>query len=388
MFLIERLVGVGVYSLVLVLFCVSLVGKSGKEIKRLLFFYSIVLSIMAYNYVPYKTADLYRIYEYVEIFKNYSFSQLWENTVTNSDLGSAAVLYWAFAKIGMPKLLPSVAAFVCYNCIFYIISKTAEKHQISGTNVAIALFFYMTTETYMSIIAGIRCMLGVVLLAFCFFRENYEKKVNILHLPLYIISFFIHAFSAVLIILRFIIPVLSAQRTILSKIVHLSVFAVAMALLYNYTGDYLVHITSRAWGYIENDMYSYGWGYIIDLFAWITMVAVIYRHRRYKEDENATDLNGLKTFLCICLFSAIAFCFEYSIFTRLILHISPILCLPILMNVLQKNDSEYCKNDENKMLTQTAHGSAFNYLFVCASVLLLLLSCSRGEMSGLKFFVL
>ena len=187
---------------------------------------------------------------------------------------------------------------------------------------------------------------------------------------------------------RFIIPILAAKKTVFIKIVYLSVFVVAAAFLYNYLGNYLEHIASRAWGYIEKDMYSYGWGYVIDSSAWIAMSAVIYRHRRYKENENSTDLNQLKTFLCICLFAAIVFFFEYSIFTRLILHISPILCLPILMNVLQNNKSEYCKTNENKMIVNVAYSDTFNYLFVCASVLLLLLSCSRGEMSGLKFFVL
>jgi len=78
MFLFERLIGVGIYSLVLVIVCFSLVGKGIKTIKRRLFFYSIILSIMAYNFVPYETADLYRIYEYVDAFQKYSFSSFRE----------------------------------------------------------------------------------------------------------------------------------------------------------------------------------------------------------------------------------------------------------------------------------------------------------------------
>ena len=183
MFLIERLVGVATYSIALVLICLSLVNATDKQIKRRLSLYVIILSVMAFLYVPYETADLYRIYQFVDAFQKYTFIELWEKQVMNSELRYASILYWAIGKIGVPQLLPALTTFVCYSCIFYIIYKTSEKNQISGRNVAITLFFYMALGSYIFVISGIRCMLGISLLAFCFYRENVENKFNILHIP-------------------------------------------------------------------------------------------------------------------------------------------------------------------------------------------------------------
>ena len=62
MFLIERLIGVGVYCCVLAAVYL-LLAASPMKCKTALGFYILVLSGMAVVYVPYRTADLYRIFK-------------------------------------------------------------------------------------------------------------------------------------------------------------------------------------------------------------------------------------------------------------------------------------------------------------------------------------
>lgn len=389
MFLLERLVGVGVYSLLLVLVCFSLVGKSSKKIKKRLFIYSIILSVLAYNYVPYETADLYRIYKAIESFGKYSFGEFWRIQTSGSQLDMANIIYWLVGQTGHPHLLPAINAFVCYSCVFYIIRKTAEKNKISGKNVALALLFYMSTETYLSIIGGIRSMLGVSLLAFCFYREHCEKKFNIFHIFLYIISFLIHSFTAILVILRFIIPIFTSSKTPPGRrLIYMLFLGISVIFMFRYLGNYLDSVISKAEGYIEGGGYTYFWGYIIDVIAWISMIAVVLRYYRYKQKEYTIEYGAFCKYLLVCLLTALVFCFEYSIFTRLILHISPIICLPILMVVLQKNDDTYGNKQIAKKRSLQYRRDDFNSFFTFISVMFLLLSCARGEMSSLKFFVL
>ena len=187
MFLLERSISVGIYILVLAVVCILLWSKRAREPRKVLFFYTLVLSFLAFLYVPYENADLYRIYELVQKFQNYTFSNLLEQHVIGVESGIANVFYWVIGKTGIPQLLPAITSFVCHSCIFYILCKTAKKNNISGKNIAIALFFYMSTGTYIFVISGIRCMLGISLLLFCFFRESMERKFNIFHVFLFLL---------------------------------------------------------------------------------------------------------------------------------------------------------------------------------------------------------
>lgn len=387
MFLFERLIGVGLYSLVLVLFCFSLVGKSGKKIKRRLFCYSIILSIMAYNFVPYETADLYRIYEYVEAFQKYSFSSFLENQVSKADLGVAGILYWLVGQIGIPQLLPTIVTFVCYSCIFYIICKTAEKNQISGKNVAIAVFFYMSLGTYIFVISGIRCMLGISLLSFCFYRESVEKKFNILHIPLYIIAAFIHSFSAVLIAARFLVSIFDTKTTPIRKIIYFVFLGAGIVLVFRNFGGYISEIMEKADSYLNGNLYSYVWDYIIAFIALFVLLSIILKSKKV-EKQSLLKLNVFRLYLTALLLVALCLCYEFSIFHRTVVYVLPIISLPLLLTILQTNDN---KQSSDTLCCGRAISDlpiTFNSMIIVVSAVLLLLSCARGSLCSLKFFVL
>ena len=384
MFWFERLIGVASYSLALALICISLVGKSGKKVRIILFFYSVILSIFAYNYVPYETADLYRIYQSVDNLKTHSFSFIIER-IEDSELSLYNILYWAVGQTGIPQILPTVVTFVCYSCIFYIICKTAEKNRISGKNVALALFFYMSIGTYMFVISGIRCMLGVSLLSFCFYRESVEKKFNILHIILYFTAAFIHAFVAVLVVIRFIVAIFDTKTTILKKLIYFVFLCVGTVLVLRNFSDYIDEIMRKANGYLSNDVYSYIWEYII---AILTCVIIVIAFSKYKciKRESHLKLNVWFIYEMVLFATAVCFCYEFTIFHRLTTYIMPIISLPFLMTTLQLNDNIHTGNN-NQQLHSNEFSMNLNSCVVVISVLLLLVTCSRGTLSSLKFFV-
>ena len=389
MFLFERLVGVAAYASILAVVCLSLVmSKNTKQQRRILALYTIILALMAILYVPPETSDLYRIYRSIETFQKYSFDLFLETFSKNDSFGLGFVLYWLIGQTGIPKLLPFLTAFVCYGCIFYIVCASANKNQISGKNIAIAVLFYMTTETFVSIVGGIRSMLGTSLLSFCFYRETVEKKYSIFHILLYAFSFFIHSFSAILIVLRFVVPIFNTKKSILVRTMHALVLSVGIFFVLQYFGEYVESIFLSAEGYLEGDEYSYFWGYIIDVGAWCALFSVVLQVVRKRKQENILQYNTLTIFLSLCLIIAGVFCYEYSIFTRLILHISPIICLPMLMSVLQDNDDAKVNSMSDIKKSWLYREVNYNVIFVCISLALLLLSCARGETSSLKFFVL
>lgn len=388
MFIFERLVGVATYASILILVCLSLaMTKMVKHQKRILFLYTVILSVLAFFYVPYETADLYRINGFIERYGKHSFQSFMALYEEDSNMGLASILYWLIGQTGIPQLLPMIVSFICYSCIFYIIYKTAKINEISGKNSAITLFFYMSIGTYMFVISGIRSMLGISLLAFCFYRESAEKKFSLFHIPLYLISAFIHTFSAVLLTIRLFIPLFDMKTTLLKKITHSAFLGAIVVLALQYFGEYIEKITKKADEYLNGNMYSYVWDYIVGIIVCIVLLSIVFQFKRI-ETQSALKLNNMRSFLIFCFFIALYCCYEFSTFHRMVAYLLPIISLPMLMTLLQKNDNERKRvfNQSHRAILDVPFAYSVGMVFV--SILLLFLSCTRGSLCSFKFFVL
>ena len=382
MYVFERLVGVAVFSFVLIIICLSLIGKSGKQIRNVLIIYALILTVFGFYYIPYETADLYRINELVDSFSKLSFGKMVDKQKVLGDKGIANYLYWLIGKTGVPQLLPAIVTFVCYSCIFYIISKTAEKNEVSGKNVAIALFFYMSIGNYMLVIAGIRCMLGISLLSFCFFRENAEGKFSLIHLVLYLISALVHPFAAVLIAARFMISIFDNQAKTLKKRLYFLVLGVGIIVAVCLLDGYVDEIIKKAKSYLGGDGYSYLWEYVLSILACFVMLAVLLKRRNIVE-KSKLKLNVWILYEVALFFVALVVCYEFTTFHRLTTYIMPIIALPLLMTVLQSID-------DKKHAKISFNGGVINFgsAVMLVSVVLLFVACFRGSICSFKFFVL
>lgn len=368
MFLFERLVGVGIYSAILVAVCYSISRfKSNKSVRIVLFVYTIALALMGFFYVPYKTADLYRTYEFLDYFRTFEFKDFLE-TYKNSSTHAANIYYWIISKTGENRLLPAITAFISYSCIFYVFRKTMEKYNISKQNFAMALFFYMAIGNYMFVITGIRTMLGISLVAFCFFRETVEKKFRLYHILIYIIAAFMHNLAVVVILIRLIVPLVSKSTSALRRMAYIMFFVAISAFIAFNMRELLDAVLERAERYINGEMYSYFWEYVIGAFVVvISLIALIkVRIKEYGEGE----LSQMKVFSLVCVILALALCFEFTTFHRLTTYVCAITATPLLMVYLDKRAT---KNEQT--------------LFMFASAILLFITCARGSLCSLKFFV-
>lgn len=379
MFLFERLFGVTVYIFFLILFCFLLWKSDESAIGRILFAYSVVLSIMAYFYVPYKTDDLYRIYNLIDYLKKFTFRQVLNNVEQVSE-GFGRIYYWIFAQIGMPRLLPIFNCFICFNCIFYIIGSTAKRFKISGGNVALVLFFYMSSSTFMSIIGGIRCMLGVSLLTFCFYREFIENKFSILHVPLYLIACAVHSFVAILAVVSLFVRIFDVKIKKKVRLVYILFLTFLSVMAFIYMRGYIEKIFDKVTFYFTRVVYTYVWEYIVAIVAGLVICSVIVKSKNLVND---LGFYGWRLYLLLCMLIGIGFCYEFSIFYRSVMHISTILCLPVMMLLFREETTPI-----NKVMAVSEKHISYRTIIFLTSLLLLFLSCSRGYLCSLKFFIL
>ncbi len=370
MFLIERVFGLSIYAILLVV-VLLLIERHNSNYKIILSFYAISLAIIAFYYLPYKAADLYRIYKDLDQFSKYSWEHFFSKRLNGNILQIDLIYYWLIAQTGEPRLLPAINTFVCYSCVFYIIIRTAKIYKIGRNNIAISLFFFMAIGNYMFVISGIRNMLGICLLCFCFFRESIEKKFKIWHILVYFMAGFIHSFVFILVFMRLLIHIFS-MRTIFKKFIYLLfVGSLLLGMLYVNIG-YVRGVFNKAEKYITGEFYSYEWEYVIGGLTGIILIITL--HYFTKNKKLKKDLRESSCFLIACLIIAFVFVFEFTIFHRSITYIAPIIGIPLLMITLQRE--------------QQAHKKNFKNIIFSLTVILLIVVCARGSLCGLKFFVL
>lgn len=378
MFLTERLVGIGIYLLILAFVCV-LIMRTNIRCRSVFAFYVICLAIMGFMYKPYVTADLYRIFNMIDLFSDLEFSYFWKYYAADYSAVVSRVLYWCIGQIGIKELLPALSVMVVYSIIFGIIEKARAIYSISRRTVADALIFIMVTSIYLSTVGGIRMMLAISFIAFCFFRETVERKINIWHIVLYFAAFLTHNVALIVIIVRLAALILSSEQTKLKKIFSVFGIVFGIALFSIFFRDIVGDIVDKAFGYITGGSYYDVWEYIMGALLLLLLLIV---GANYKMDMDKNIHSGLKQLnvaMCICIAISLVFCFEFSIFYRFIGHLAPVFSIPLCMVTLERSGDKKCIGMKRMSLRS---------VFLLITVAIMAISFSRGSMSSLKFFEL
>ena len=373
MFIVERLIGVGIYFYFLAAVCL-VIAFSDIRLKYITRAYTVILAAMGFLYKPYITADLYRINESLRQFSDYGFSRFYSIFVKDSSIPAARIFYWIIGKTGVSELLPALTCLIVYSSIFYIFVKSAEKYGTDRKSIAVTMFFIMSSGCYMMVISNIRTMIAISLICFCTYRETVEKKYSVFNIILYIIAALSHNLSVIILAIRIAIIVLDKRKTLAKRILWLAVFAIGLAVIALRFSYIFSSVFEKAISYITEDGYSYIWDYIIAVLAFIVeATALVYCMKKRKECPELTSNNN---FLLLCLGLAVIFCYEFSIFHRLIIYISPVLSIPSLLFCLRSESGK-------KALFGVMYYRDFVLLI---SVISMVISCTRGSLCSLKFF--
>ena len=367
MFLVERIIGLGIFVSVLCFVCL-LISVEKYNYKKVLFVYILALAIMAFYHVPDETADIYRIYNWMgSDFKYLNFAGILER-YSDSSTFLATLYYWLFSKTGEFRLLPATTVAIVYSCIFYIIAKTADIYDIKRKYIVISLIFIMSTDSFMSAASGIRSMLACSLVGFCFFRECVEKKFRLFHILLYLIAALVHNFAVIIIIIRLLIPLFNKNKRLLKKMLYLGIVIIFGIGISQNASGLIEDVFNKADSYINDGKYVYLWGYVTAaLIAFIIFISMIRKNN--KVSVNLKELSQIKIITLVFLTIAISLCTVFSIFTRLNTHIAPIVYLPYLMISLNNNA-----------------GTKRNGYVVFLCFMTFMIVCARGYLCSLKFF--
>lgn len=382
MFFIERLIGIGTYVAMLALLCLFMRrATSSKTRHGLEMIYFLVLVVLAFIYVPYKTMDLYRLLlEIHRWVKEYSWKDIFNIAIKSSTPGWYIYGY-ALASTGIDGLVPACTAVIVYANVFRICETSIEKCQLNRLD-AEAVFFYIMSigEIFILTISNVRTAIGISIIARCAVEEIYQEKKFVRNILWYAIAASFHQFCFIACALRitaifFEMIVFEKQMWIRNLPVVLFLGVVFLFLLnQNNSMNYMTDVIGKVTYYLSQNVYDYFWERLIGIFN-ILFVLISIRYARKYGLYSKVRTRKVLIFLWVLLIAEMLFGREYAIFRRtsvLMIFVS----VPIVAEVLSVYESRKSLQAQNNYR---------NFLWINSWVVLAL-ECVRGDLCGYKFF--
>ena len=372
MYLFERLFGLLVYYVTLLIFCIILSKiKDNKKIKRILLYYLICLCTISYFYLPAATADLSRHYESLELYSSISYSSFLDLLLTNNSPLSLVF----FRYIGMTNnyhLLPFFTCLIYYGILFSLLNDFCKRYDINGKDASKSLFFLMIGGKLLGIISGVRNGIAFMLLIKCFYNEFILNKSIFHNIIYYLSSILMHPSSLIIIAIRFIFMFFEKQKSFVKKVFNVFLIICFGFLFVKYGQNLLNYTLEKGLSYINGGDYFYIWEHLISfIYIFFTIIILLSFRKKINCDTNIKKLSNFILFLCII---TLAFSFEHSIFTRFQGFIS--LMFVFYFSFFLKE----IRNLKIKSLT-------YSFLYYFVIILILIISITRGDITGLKFFI-
>lgn len=369
-FLIERLVGVSAYSLLLVLFYYLIKQDNNGNTSKYLKLYIAFLCAMAFFYIPGTSADLFRWRLIINNWEHYSYSDFFNSVLIKSETPASYLLMFLTAKTHIDGLLPMICAFVFYANAFHVLQLVSKEKNYDQRLIAIVLLFLMSPGMFLEVISDIRCFVAFSIICSCFCSETLQNRSIAKSVVPYIIACLMHTSAAALLAIRLLLFAFTNARSRKTRLLDivLSVFLIVTSVYFGYF--YLDATYNKATNYLQNDTYYYSWEYIIGVVGIILTVIILFYSRHIRKHSQYSQI---WVFVSILTVFELVFIWSYSIFHRFIVA-STIVSMPLLPIAIER------------MINDRKYNTVKVFKILC--VIVLIISCSRGNLSGYKFFVL
>lgn len=381
MYLTARLIGVFTYCIALFSTCLLLAQtKNAKKIKLILFVYLIALTTMGYWYLPDVHADLFRLLHISESLSSFPFDDVLYQ-LTQTKVPGAFLYFYLVGLFHNPHLLAGLSAFIDFALLFSILNSEVKRASIPGIYVASALFLFMSSPCIMDSISGIRNMMSCCIIIWCMYREYALGKNFLVHLPLYVLAASIHSFGQMLLIYR--ITFYCFEKTsILGHIFKMLISAGLLMFIFSHATTFLDGILEKGSSYYtghqEGTSYFYIWGMVISVMKWILAVYEVVLFAKIKQNLQIINpynplFNLMRFLVPVVIVAPICGIFSPIFFGRLVMF-AYILLVPITLLLVEA------------MPTVTKRYNFRLNLFL-VNIIMLGISCTRGDLCSLKFFI-
>lgn len=375
MFLEERLLGVSIYALTVVLFFFLI--RRIKANGLLLTVLVLLFGLMGYGYIPLSGSDLYRNFITMNYYGSLSSQALYDQ-LKESSTPLGGLYYYCLSSLSDEHFLPCITAIITYSLIFFLLYKTISNIEVSQKIIAVTVLFFLSRGLLMMTIANIRTMLALSVVALAIYFWHMRKLGTIKCFVIISVASLMHTICALVLVVFFFLVLLNKEINLYIRIISALVCIIGIAV---FGGKYLILASEKGAAYVSSYQDSTGYFYIwemllsmmvISITLWLIYKFLAFNHCNMSslKKQNANYWEFIKSVGLISIINILLFFIEFNVAFRLswLISILDIALVPVLACI-----------GNNKMKIYT-----YNILLIC-SVFMLLISCSRGDMCSLKF---
>lgn len=247
-------------SLIIIILSILLYFKP-KKWKMFIIIYGLIIFIVSYLYIPQSYTDLYRYFQLLDLCKNTSFSnasyQL--NNFYNDNLFIRNILFWVVANYANYHILPALTTTSVFYIGAYVIGDYAQRIKRLQLIAPMLLCEYLQLPLF-GIMVNIRNVFAFSLIILAAYRDCVQHKRNINTLLLYILPCFLHTSAFLLVIFRFIAPLVKKLKYIIPLILLFIPEIINLSYMYlDRLPSFLNSAVLKAYGYLKNDIAT-DWG--------------------------------------------------------------------------------------------------------------------------------
>ena len=378
MYLVARLIGIGTYALLLFLMYLIIRNTNTKSLSGFLKIYVVLLSVMAFFYVPSSGADLYRLVPIMHIYAGMSPEQLWSYIVA-SDTPGEPLYFYLVGQLGHDGFLPAISALITYSLCFSILNDCVKKTGTSVKNAAAVLLLFMSRGLFLSAISNIRTMMALALIGWCVYHEMVNGRNVLKNVLLYLFAASLHVMGQVFLVVRIAFLLLEKTKNVRRRFLKIVIAVVAAAVVAAIAGRYLETLIETGMSYYEGgrsgEGYVYFWEGLLSGAVILFTVGFLLSLRKRKTaiEVGSVSGEGLARFSVVTVaINIAALFFEFNFFHRTGMLLA-IFNIPLGLFVLESAESE-------KEQAQIRSG------LLILSVVMLFVTCARGDLCSLKFF--
>lgn len=370
--LIERLCGVGLYCLVLIVTCNGIYVSKPTSVKKWLVFYAVVLAVMGFFFVPSATTDLSRLTLFMHDWSSQSLAWL-ADFCASSTTPTYIVYFWLIGRLHVDGLLPAITALIYYLLVFSCYWDYTRRYNCSNSSVAVGIAFLMSIGIYIQVISGIRSCLAFALVIRAVYTECAMDRGVLWNIPLYALAFTLHPAAIALGVIRFVHLAFRKKGDKGGRIGSLILTAAMVALLLMTGSSFIEGMLDKSMSYLTGRVYSYFWEYLLHIVQMAFVVYSLFKYREIKQemDEGGNEICRFVAILSVAVLVSLPL--DYSIFTRyasVVGMLAPLVSVS-LMNRLDEQESRTYRRETCVM-----------------AAIILFLACTRGDLSAYKFFLI
>lgn len=379
MYLIPRVIGIGIYTLILAVLSCIIMRSSLRQNQRTIYAYWILVGLMGYFFVPPSGFDLTRLIPRMNYYADFSFPSLLNNLSGTLNPGER-IYYWIIGRFGNDHLLPCISGLISFGFCFGILQDIMRKGFHLTKEIALALILFMSRGAIIMAISNIRTFMAISIITWCVYQEMVNGKHAAKHWLLYIVACSMHALGYILTILRVAFFLFERAKNPRKLLGRAAIVAGMLVFSFIFLNSYWQSLFAKMTRYFEESRegtsYSYIWEGVlcaITIFTVFYFISCITKYKKYSGCITEPGYDGLCRFTKLVAWTTVGAGFiEFNTYLRLGYFLT-VLLIPVSLYAMG-------------LARQCGRGIRLRNRIYLICLVIFALAATRGYLCSLKFF--